>query len=1408
MNVKSISSRLLLSTAIVPASLMLFPTAALADCLPNANGTNVNCVLADPDGYRAGTDHPTVNGVTIEVLDGATVGAPAATGPLLSAGTASAVNNQGRITTAAGQTAISLGGGSIVNNAATSLGLTGNVVFGATATGQINTFNNLRTTAGTGTVVGNVTSNGVTVFSNQGSFTGNVTTTGDTTFTNSGTLVGNIVLGAGNDTIVNTGTLTGNIDMGAGTNFISFNSTAALPSGSLTAAASGTNTIQLTGTGADTLNISVTNFDVLNKDGTGSWTLGQAIVLDDRININAGTLIAPNAGFLGANRIVNNATLTFTNAATGTYSGIMSGTGVVNVGGGGVGVTTFSGANTYTGTTTVTQGTLRLTGGAAIVDTGNVVVNTPGILDIAAAETVGAINGTGSITLSGGTLTAGQGSFSGVISGANGLTKNTTGTLILSGANTFAGAATVNDGTLELRGGAAIADTTAVVVNAAAGPPATSGRLLVTNAETIGSLAGSGGSVVLTAGLTTGNATNTSYAGVISGAGSLTKQGTGVFTLTGANTYSGGTVIDAGTLEGNSTSLQGAILTNAGGTLLFTQPTDGTFAGTLTGAGIVTKAGAGVLTLSGTNSGFTGTTNLNGGTIAIGAAGNIGVGTLAFAGGTLATTGALTLANAITLGAAGGTVNTGAATTLSGVISGTGALTKTGAANLTLSGANTYSGGTTVSAGTLTGTTTSLQGAIVNNAAVVFDQTTTGTYAGNLSGTGTLTKANTGTVTLSGNNTYSGATTVSGGTLVANGTGIGDASAVTVASGATFRLGGNETIGSLAGAGAVNTATFTLTTGGNNGSTAVTGTLAGASVVKVGTGDFGLNGTGTLTGSLAVNAGSVSIGGAYTTPATVASAASLNILAGGALTGSVTGAAGSFTRANGTVTGAVANAGTLSGTGTIVGAVTNTGTVAPGNSPGILNVTGSYTQTAAGTLAIELTPSAVAGTGYDRVAVSGVPGTAALAGTLALTASTGLYTAGATYDIVTATGGVTGAFATVTGATVSPFLSFTPTGIVTISGTNQVYRLTVTRTAYATGLGTLANPNRVAVANGFQTLIPGATGDTATLVITADNATAAQAATLFDHLSPEAYGAYATSMQDQAELFTRQVALHMNNAPGTEAAKTGIWGSLYGQWGNGKNRSYLVGSDQDVVGGTLGVDFASGPVTFGIAGGYSEADVDFLTATSSGKNKSWQVGGYAAYSGGGAVSANLQLAYVNGNIDAARSIVVGTTGRTAVGSTDANLFRAIGTLGYDFGSNGSTIRPFVGVDFTSGKVKSFTETGAAAASLNVRSIDVDRTDILAGLDLKFEAGTVSPYGRAVYRYRTESGNRDITANFAGATGSTFTVAGVNAGRSEVDLDAGVSLAVGKTARISVGYQGALRNDLKRHGASAQLYVGF
>lgn len=1386
----------------------LIANPALADCLPNAGGTTVTCSTADPDGYNGSA----VNALTVNVIPGATVAGT------LSAGTGSAVNNEGGITVAG--TAISVGGGSVVTNASTATGIiTGDVVFGATTGSQVNTLNNYN--AQPGGITGNVSSSGVLAVNNSGVIVGNLSSTGNTTVINSGSFTGNMVLGGGNDTITNTGTLAGNVDMGLGTNVFNASDGAQLPTGTLTAAAAGLNTINL-GDGGGLFNIAVTNFDVMNIDSpSGStWTLGQAVSLSDKINLNSGWLEVGDADFLGSNTIVNsagtapgNGGLYFDNTASGTYSGNMSGTGIVYVGFGGGGITTFSGNNTYTGGTYINNGTLVVTGGSALSDTGGVFLSTGGILDVAATETIGSLNdggvygGTGTVTLSGGNLRINSGAFSGVISGVNGIEKIGTGTLTLSGANTFAGAATVTNGILALSGGAAIADTTAVVVNSTA---TTSGTLQVNAAETIGSLAGNGGSVVLSAGLTTGGSNaSTSYAGVISGVGSLTKAGTGTFTVTGANTYSGGTTINGGTLEGNTTSIQGAVLVNAAGTLLFTQPIAGTYAGAITGTGVVTKAGGGVLTLSGTNSGFSGVTNFNAGTIAIGAAANIGTGQLVFAGGTLQNTADVTLANGVTLNAGGGTFNTNSATTLTlnGSIGGAGALTKVGTGTLVLGGSNNYAGGTTVSAGILQGGAgTGIQGNVVNNAEVDFTGTTQ-TYQGNMSGTGSVKVINSAVIGFDGTNTYTGTTTIDAGSELYSFSNTALAPQSTFVVNGILAMSGptSNTIGGLAGSGLVITGGGLLNIGANNTSTTFSGVFgsggyfSGTStdVNKIGTGTLTLSGAGsTLTGNLGVNAGALDLTGTLTAATTtVASGATLFV--DGTLTSpTVTVAAG------GKLGGGV---GTVPGN--IVGAVTNSGTVAPGHSPGILAVSGSYTQTATGIYAAEVggngTSTVVAGTAYDRIAVSGAPGTATLAGTLAVTQNGGLYVAGTAYDIITTTGGITGNFTSVTGNVISPFIALSNTvagsGVV---GTN--YRLLVVRSAYNT---VAANPNQVAVATGLQALVP-VTGASAT-VIKIDNMTAAQAQALFASTNPEGYGAYATALQDQGELFTRQVETRLASVGDEE--KTGVWMNGYGQWGNGKNKDFRFGSDQRIVGVAGGIDFGLSGIRLGLAAGYSEDKVTFLQGNSAGKSKAWQIGGYAAYASG-PLHIDAQVAYLSSDI-AATKVVSAGAGATLISgvasaSTNGNLLKGVATIGYEMGDEKMKLRPYIGVDFASGKVDGFTESGMGVLDLTAADIDADRTDAVIGFKFEAPMGNVTPYVNAAYRYRVSDNARTVTAFFNGLSASPFTVSAINSGRSAIDVDAGLSAKIGANASVFAGYQGTFRNDIDSHGVNGGFRFSF
>ena len=183
----------------------------------------------------------------------------------------------------------------------------------------------------------------------------------------------------------------------------------------------------------------------------------------------------------------------------------------------------------------------------------------------------------------------------------------------------------------------------------------------------------------------------------------------------------------------------------------------------------IEKSGAGTLVLSGANT-YTGGTALNTGTIAVANNAALGSGALTMAGGTsLQANSSVSLANNVALSGAS-TINTnGNNMGLSGNMTGSGGFTKTGAGTLTLSGTNAYSGGTTVSAGALAGNTSSIQGNVINNAIVNFSQSTNGTYAGVMSGSGGLVKDGSGTVTISKVNTYIGDTNINAGGLILTG---------------------------------------------------------------------------------------------------------------------------------------------------------------------------------------------------------------------------------------------------------------------------------------------------------------------------------------------------------------------------------------------------------------------------------------------------------------------------------------------------------------------------------------------------------------------------------------------------------------------------------------------------------------
>ncbi|ECE2966366.1 autotransporter outer membrane beta-barrel domain-containing protein [Salmonella enterica] len=550
------------------------------------------------------------------------------------------------------------------------------------------------------------------------------------------------------------------------------------------------------------------------KSGDETLTLSGTNTYSGGTLISGGTLVASNVEALGTGDVTDNAVLELNTG--GDFDNAISGSGQVEKSGDGT--LTLSGSNTYTGGTTINDGTLIATsvdalGSGDVTDNATLALNTGGTFDntISGSGKVeksgddaltlsGANSYTGGTLISGGTLIASNvealgtgdvtnnatlelntgGDFTNNISGSGQVVKSGDETLTLSGSNTYTGGTTINDGTL-----------------------------VATSVDALGS-----GDVTdnATLALNTGG----TFDNTISGSGKVEKSGDDALTLSGANSYTGGTLISGGTLVASNVEALGSGDVTDNATLALN--TGGTFDNTISGSGQVVKSGDDVLTLSGSNT-YTGGTTISGGTLIASNVDALGTGDVT---------------NDATL-----ELNTGGDFTNN--ISGNGQVVKSGDDTLTFSGSNTYTGGTLISSGTLVANDVNALGTgdVTDNATLELN--TGGDFTNNISGSGQVVKSGDDTLTLSGTNSYTGGTTISGGTLVATNVealGTGD-----VTNNATLELNtGGDFTNNISGSGqVVKSGDETLTLSGANSYTGGTlisgGTLVATSVEALGSGD-------------------------------------------------------------------------------------------------------------------------------------------------------------------------------------------------------------------------------------------------------------------------------------------------------------------------------------------------------------------------------------------------------------------------------------------------------------------------------------------------------------------------------------------------------------------------------------------
>ena len=1034
--------------------------------------------------------------------------------------------------------------------------------------------------------------------------------------------------------------------------------------------------------------------------GTGPITFtGQNTYLGGTIVDRGSQLIGTTDSVQG--NITNRGTVQFSQTTSGLYAGDMSGAGKVEISGGGP--LTFSGTNSYTGGT--------------VVDRGNTLIGTTTSLQ-------GNIANDGAIQFNQAT----GGAYAGNLSGAGRVEITGGGNVVFSGLNTYTGGTKVD-----------------------------SGSILSGNSQgLLGTIVNNGAVQFLSGG--TG-----AYEGNMSGTGSVEIVANASATLTGSNSYTGGTTVDSGaTLIGTTTSIQGSILDNGrvvinsppinaasvnwdpssfqGNSLLSLAPSytnplhnklfiTSNYGGNISGTGQVEIGGGGITQFTGSNS-YSGGTTVDGGSTLIGSTvslqGNIlNNGFVQFnTGFQSGTVLPIDPVDTSTSSIITGSMYFPAGTTYAGNMSGTGGVEISGTTPILFSGINTYTGGTYIDPGsTLIGATTAVQGNIINDGTVQFDQVLSGTYAGNMSGTGNVIVNLSGPVTFTGTNRYTGGTTVNNSSTL-----IG-------------------TTNSLQGA--------ILNNGLVQFNQSAVGTYAG---VMSGSGAVEISGLGLVTFS-GTNT--------YSGPTTIDNSGTLVV--------------------NGSIAGPVNvnNGGTLSGTGTVrTTAVNAGGTIAPGTVGAPLTVNGNFVQgmgssytaevNATGSDKIVVTGAAQIDEG-TRLNLNLDPGKLTVGKRYELLSAAGGLTG--TYASV---------FASPTSQLIAFTEEYHPNSLQLVVNSNLAQSVTSpNQFAVATILDQTSGTATGAYANTITfltTLSPGAlsgalsqlSGDIYPSIGTIERqTTTVQLQLLSNRLAgltgPDVSSPTVAQRQNGIRLVSRQ-----SSDPSDVSRPTGrshVWST----WAQGYGLGGSVAGDGNAggvnyrLGGTLfGAErWLNESVMIGVLGGYAGTSIGNRQVGSNAQIDAYQVGLYELYRQDMLYISNID-AYGNSSYNTSRPLDLGPIQQTASGTSSGNQWAHYTEGGVTYDLDEFKAQPFLGLQYMYLDQQGATESGAGSFNLTTghQIVNSVRTSFGGRVYHETTIGRVLVVPSLSARYQHEWGNGTqlISSSFSGAPTLQFVTSGSQIGR--------------------------------------------
>jgi fibronectin-binding autotransporter adhesin len=266
---------------------------------------------------------------------------------------------------------------------------------------------------------------------------------------------------------------------------------------------------------------------------------------------------------------------------------------------------------------------------------------------------------------------------------------------------------------------------------------------------------------------------------------------------------------------------------------------------------------------------------------------------------------------------------------------------------------------------------------------------------------------------------------------------------------------------------------------------------------------------------------------------------------------------------------------------------------------------------------------------------------------------------------------------------------------------------------------------------------------------------------------------------------------------------------------NQSNNANLQDSNYTTGSVTGGVDYrVDQHFTIGALFAYSHTDADLDSRGSSATVDSYAPGIYASYVDGGWYGNGL-ASYVRNAYTEDREIDIAGLGGDNHGGTSGNQGSANLTGGYEFHRGGFKFGPVASLQYVHLSIDSIQEQGPTA--LNISSQDEDSLRSLLGFEARFVANVNTPLGpmsltphlSASWQHEYLDNGGDITSNFNGTGGGSFSTQTDSPDRDSAFVDVGLDATVSKNVTVFVDYETqAGQDNFFAQSAQGGVRIGF